>query len=277
MLEMDADATAELRSLRARAYGPDADIDDDPEALRRLGELEELRRRAEAAHTAPEVGRTTGGVEDVAAETRQEVPAGPESTEPEDETGAAADGAPTVGDDGPSPATLPIIRRPRVWIPAVWVASLVVVAVLVGAWTLITTLTVFTPISRDGAGRQVAVLHVDPDFESPPIFGQGEVGQIGFHDFHGLTAIATNGSWMGGPADGDARCLFLLRTDAIDADADSFNGPIFNDCTAGSFPATIEVGVSGQLPAEIRERFPAGSALQFVLDGDRVGVFTDAD
>src|SRR4051812_12102505 len=35
-----ADQEAELRELRARAYGPDADILDDPPALARLAELE---------------------------------------------------------------------------------------------------------------------------------------------------------------------------------------------------------------------------------------------
>jgi hypothetical protein len=39
-----SDAARELAELRARAYGPDADIQGDPEALRRLRELEAARQ-----------------------------------------------------------------------------------------------------------------------------------------------------------------------------------------------------------------------------------------
>ncbi|WP_404429352.1 hypothetical protein LG299_08925 [Microbacterium lacus] len=48
---MDAEAEAELEALRRRTYGPDADIDTDPEALERLTALEDeaLRARAEQA------------------------------------------------------------------------------------------------------------------------------------------------------------------------------------------------------------------------------------
>ena len=39
------DLERELRDLRARAYGPDSDIQDDPVALARLAELEARRAR----------------------------------------------------------------------------------------------------------------------------------------------------------------------------------------------------------------------------------------
>lgn len=42
----------ELRVLRARAYGPAADIADDPAALRRLAELEALARDPAVAERA---------------------------------------------------------------------------------------------------------------------------------------------------------------------------------------------------------------------------------
>lgn len=53
---MDDDARAELDALRRRAYGPDADIADDPEAGARLAQLEERARsaRAPAATAAPD-------------------------------------------------------------------------------------------------------------------------------------------------------------------------------------------------------------------------------
>lgn len=271
---VDADDAAELRSLRARAYGPGPGIHDDPAALRRLAELEERNRPTPAVGSREDAERPGSGAGEADARGSG---AGDADVPGEGSDGADGDRAESGEDLADVGAPPRAGRRLRVWVPAVWVASLLVVAALVGAWTLTTTLTVFTPIQREGVGRQVAVLSVDPDFRSPPIFGQDEVAQIGFHDFYGLTAIATNATWMGGPADPEGRCLFVMRTDAIDDDAQSFSGPIFNDCTAGSFPAVIEVGVNGQLPAAIRERFPDGSGLQFVLDGDRVGVFTDAD
>lgn len=43
------DGVSELDALRRRAYGPDADIFADPDALARLAELEEQRRRARSA------------------------------------------------------------------------------------------------------------------------------------------------------------------------------------------------------------------------------------
>lgn len=56
---MDASSRAELENLRRRAYGPDADIDDDPAALARLEELED-RVRAEHLVLAGAVGGDAG-------------------------------------------------------------------------------------------------------------------------------------------------------------------------------------------------------------------------
>ena len=56
MLMMDDETLIELRALRARAYGPDADIDADPAARARLAELESSAR---AATSASEPARPT--------------------------------------------------------------------------------------------------------------------------------------------------------------------------------------------------------------------------
>ncbi len=42
------EGSRELAALRRRAYGPDADIQSDPAAVRRLSELEDLARRVPA-------------------------------------------------------------------------------------------------------------------------------------------------------------------------------------------------------------------------------------
>ncbi len=48
------DTQRELRELRARAYGPAADIDGDPAALARLAELERLQRQAHSSTELPQ-------------------------------------------------------------------------------------------------------------------------------------------------------------------------------------------------------------------------------
>lgn len=45
---------------------------------------------------------------------------------------------------------------------------------------------------------------------------------------------------------------------------------------AGPLPPTASVQIHAGSPAEARERFGEGVAVQFVLDGDRVGVFVDS-
>lgn len=56
-----ADRAAELRELRLRAYGPDADIESDPAALARLRELEGMRRAAPGASSPGAAPAATSG------------------------------------------------------------------------------------------------------------------------------------------------------------------------------------------------------------------------
>lgn len=70
---MPPDLGRELAALRARAYGPDADIDADPAASARLAELEELARPRPAA---PEADALSAAPAAAAAEEVDEVPEG---------------------------------------------------------------------------------------------------------------------------------------------------------------------------------------------------------
>jgi hypothetical protein len=56
------DTQRELRELRARAYGPAADIDGDPVALARLAHLERLQRRARSSTEVPQEAPQETGV-----------------------------------------------------------------------------------------------------------------------------------------------------------------------------------------------------------------------
>ncbi|MFH8251200.1 hypothetical protein ACH3VR_12590 [Microbacterium sp. B2969] len=242
---MNEDALAELRRLRARAYGPAPDIHGDPAALRRLEELE-ARNRQVASVPADEAP-----VSDAPPSEPEPGPALEEHAEPAE----------------PS-------RGFRRWMPWLWLASLVTVGVLAAAWTFATAIVWFAPLQRDAAIAQVAVLTVDEAFDAPAVFGSPVADRVGFQDFDGLTAMTAEGGVMGAGA--DDTCLVVVPTASIDTEADIYNGPIFVGCSAGAFPATVELLVTHDQPEGIRDRFPAGTALQFVLDGERVVVFSDA-
>ncbi|GAA3639146.1 hypothetical protein GCM10022200_23240 [Microbacterium awajiense] len=104
---MDADVRAELDALRRRAYGPDADIQRDPEAMARLAVLEHaLHRDAHDPPASPGDGRTP------------------------DAADARARASVTAGDSG---RDLPVARRRsrRGWMLAGGAAVAAAVAVIV--------------------------------------------------------------------------------------------------------------------------------------------------
>src|SRR5690606_4328794 len=231
---VDDDATRELRRLQARAYGPDADIADDPAALRRLRELED-----EARPAAPDPPAT-----DPDAAARRSTPAAPglgfggvRDATPADTTPAEAPGE-TVPADAPAEAAQPAIPVKRwLFLAGVWAASLVLVSVLVGATTWSAALIQLRPIWQGVDGRQVAVLQIDPDFIKPGFFGT-EDDLRGFEDFYGLTVISSPDGWAG-PRSGD-ECLFAARSDNLASGAQSLSGPLWTTCSAGGFPAVLQ-------------------------------------
>lgn len=230
----------ELRSLRARAYGPGADIFDDPAAVRRLAELESITRTPiREPVPAPEP------IPEPPAEPSEEVdrpPAGP--PEPPGATDAAAP---------PASARRAWWRRPVV----LWAASIVVAVV---ATALVTHL------ALSQGPRQVAVLAPSSVEWPQEYFGeQPEGGQV-FDDFYGVTVIALPQQFS---EDLAAPCLYVLRTGEMS------NGMLGGGCGAGAFTATAAVAVTESMPEALRDRFPDGGAVQFVLDGDRVLVYAD--
>ena len=109
-----ADEQRELAALRRRAYGPDADIFGDPDALARLARLEDRLRLIRTPATAPDL-----------------IDAAPTVTLPEETPVAPAT---VVVESGGSPA-----RAPR-WHARLVTATAVVALVLGGAaWTAATT------------------------------------------------------------------------------------------------------------------------------------------
>lgn len=252
----------ELRLLRSRAYGPAADIHSDPQALARLAELERAHR---------EVTRAPGPATVDPAPPPQPLSPGPRTAS------GASDAAPTAPAPAETPPDAPTPARRRTrpmsaprWAAILWPVSLIAALALGAA----ATSAAMPLVSREGAITQVSTLAVDPDFEWPENFLGPSDGTSGYEDFLGLTAMTTTGGqWQ---PEGTDACILLMATDELDTDGSSFSGRIYNGCGAGAFPATVVLTVDESMPAALQSRFPVGTALQFVFDGERVGVFRDA-
>lgn len=249
---MDAELRGELERLRARAYGPGADLADDPDAAARLQHLEDIERRHRADSAQIPVA---------------------EDPLPVLEEGAAE------GDEielEERPARPPVVRRLRtLWL---WAASLAAVAAVASAASIAAT--TFAPVARTAGIAQVGTLQPDPaaDTEAVTTMGFDSTGILAFADYYGLTAYA--GSTQIDSTGNTADCLLLVDTADVAGmgDDNSFRGGFrYGACGAGAFPATVEFVVTPELPDGFRQRFPVGSSVQFVRDGERVGVFSDAE
>lgn len=274
------DPRAELRALRERAYGPGADIHDDPVALQRLRELEDGARDSGTA-VAPDPGsrRVRGGESAAPAglipaltpsPAVDAAPAGggsaaPPEVGPREPGAASAEPAATPDQDhdaaadakNESAASTPGWRRRM---PLVWAGSLVAAGVLGAAMAL--------SLQAIGGG-QVAVLSADPDAEWPSgFFERAPDGATAFQQFHGLVPMHLPQQMH--PDTKPSDCLYLAAPEA-----DSF-GFFSVGCGAGPFAAAVVVLVTPDAPDELLERYAPGTALRFVLDGSLVRVYAAA-
>ncbi|CAN7511884.1 hypothetical protein LJR186_003593 [Microbacterium foliorum] len=282
MPEMDAAADEELRELRARAYGPHADIATDPSAVRRLEELESSRsaaavRRGGRDHAAI----ADSGADGEAAELRVVHPsgdAGRESSDLLDRLGDEATWEEPIARDAPTDAPRQAGRLTR-WRTPLWAASVVMAAALAAMITY--AFASIPPVSSAAGAPQIATLELTRTGAVPPgWFGAEE--DVAAVEFYGLTIFATPG-WVSesGDRSSEDRCLNGVPTEDVppeaDPDGSSFvSGRIWGACSVGSFPATFAMPIDGDAPDELIDRYPEGAALQFVLDGDRVAVFLDS-
>ncbi|WJL97106.1 hypothetical protein QSU92_08075 [Microbacterium sp. ET2] len=251
---LDAGEAEELRSLRRRAFSPDADIHLDARALARLDELE---ARALPSPPPPPPAPAPAPL------------AGPGVSPPHPSaTGAATDILLIPIDEDVADATGNAEprhpRRPR---PAVtWAASLIG-ALVIGA---VVTAGVMGAAAESGEIRQVATLAVVEDFQAP-LFMDPEASSVrGYEDFYGMVVMASDQKWLGPGSD---QCLVITAGGDISSQSQAFQGRLFVGCGAGEFPASAQFTVSPGLPRDLIAAFPVGTPLQFVLDGSRVGVF----
>jgi hypothetical protein len=252
---MSDEVPEELRRLRARAYGPDADIAADAGALARLAELEAQVRR-EGPRPAP-------------AAVANPVPAaiGPEPTpDPVSEVGRTE-----VEAEPPAQPQPRGIRSRRVfWL---WAASLALVAALSSALAIVSVS--FLPVATSAGVPQIATLKPDPGRAIPGIFGPASSDGRAYPDFYGMSAFVAYAQF--GPEGERNACIFVTPTATIDElDAGGYSGFSQSGCGAGVFPPTAQFVVNSTAPDTFVARFPPGSSVQFVFDGENLGVFSDA-
>ncbi|WP_194762318.1 hypothetical protein [Microbacterium sp. UFMG61] len=268
---MDAAAERELRELRARAYGRDADIAMDAAAAGRLQELESER-------SAP------AGPADLRA-SQAPAPATTASAEqePEDtddllaiEKSANDDATPQYADTETARRDERRIRRRATW----WAASVVASAAVAAVVTF--TLSSTVPVSASSGAPQIETLQLEPASDRIPQEWFGVQDDTIGADFLGFTVFTIPG-WSGQDDSGSTgpNCIAVVETAQIPPVDDfdqydwTYGGDFYSGCGIGVFPATVEVPIRGGAPDEMLGRYPAAEALQFVLDGDRVGVFLD--
>lgn len=276
MPQMDAAASEELRRLRARAYGPNADITQDRAALRRLRELEE--HRAETASESPDADAPASTTDDVTPLELLFPDAGSVSA-----NGVAADRIAADGelDADVPPSTEPAARasaaRTRRRRRVLWTASVMASAALAASVTY--ALTGIVPVSASSGAAQIATLEPSAVVTVPAGWlGADDESQV--FEFYGYTLFTGGEDYYPEPY---SRCLFAVKTDQVPAGESftssswTFEGRQYAGCGIGVFPAAVEVPFGDESPDELNAQFPSGIALQFVLDGDRVGVFLDSE
>ncbi|WJL97107.1 hypothetical protein QSU92_08080 [Microbacterium sp. ET2] len=258
---MTPDAThEELRRLRERAWGPDADLADDAAALARLRALE-AAVHGEVERTEDPGPPAHGSAADAAAPAATpEAPATPATPGPESENRPTTEGVELAASD-----LLPEAERPpiRAWFPrrrAPWAASLIAAAAI-GAVIVVAGA---TTVERTGGGRQIGTLAPDPGFTPPDFLGIPADSLRGFDEFYGLTVFSSNEEWIGGGTD---ECLLVVGDGGGEAQRQVFLG-----CGVGAFAASVSFRVQPRMPAELLERFPEGTPLKFVRQGSDVRV-----
>ncbi|KTS07689.1 MULTISPECIES: hypothetical protein [Microbacterium] len=246
---MDADHGSELERLRARAYGPNADIEGDPAAVARLRELEDLERM----RAAP-----------LEAEAETEADPGDDADVPQPD--------PEPEEAEPAPRR-PLLRsRRRVWVAAVAVAGVVALTSAATAAGVSVT-----AVDRTAGIAQTDTLTADPDAQlgSAGYLGFDPEQTRGFADYYGLTVFS--GVSQIDSEGNQAECLIALDTSEVreaDSPRSAPRGIRVGGCGAGPFPASVEFIVTSSFPEPFRARYPVGTAMQFVLDDGNVGVFS---
>ena len=277
MNEIDSAAHDELRTLRERAYGPAADIDQDPAAVQRLSELESRlaepraeRKPQPERKPEPEPAAPLTPAERPADATPARAPA----ASPAEPAAAGAESPPRSPDVGQA-ASAPHSTRAR---KVLWALSVAAAAGVAAAITF--SLMHITTISASGDATQIASLEPSATVQVPTGFmGAGPSART--FEFFGYTIFEATGAFAYAPSQG-SDCFAVIASTQVPEEYDaqqgwSFDSPVYSACRAGGFPAVAQFIVDSAAPEETRTRFADGAALRFVFDGERVGVFLDQE
>lgn len=239
----------ELKALRVRAYGPNADIHLDPEALHRLRE-----REGEGQEPHPPASEPLP---------QQEARPAEQSIQTEEYV-----------EDVPLPwfRRLATLRRSTVFIGI----GLVALAACMAVTLLLVHRVQTAPLRVDA--NQVARLSVDPSYDIPGLFvvpsDNPDGGTSAFQGFLGLRTVLTSSAFpLGKP------CLVVFTEATVAATSPTRSSKFMTgSCAAGGFPAVVQFGMDTDgLPAEVRKGFPRAKALQFVYDPAHREVVVFAD
>jgi hypothetical protein len=235
---------AELAELRRRAYGPDADIANDPAAMARLADLEGAARHPVPAAAIEAPNDQPGDAAPAAVADHGESPV---------IDGLRSDAASAPRSSDPDAVTRSWWRRPSAWLIAAG-AIVLTVAVSGVAMALLAPRgdLALAPVSSDDGERQ-------------RLAGQGIIEMYGmdrttlqrydsYRELHVWSASATNGN----------RCI-LLETDAY--------GVYGVNCAPRGLAPTFDLYVYPGIPTDLSGDLPIGSVARFVLDGDRVSIW----
>lgn len=264
----------ELAALRARAYGPDADIHLDADAVARLRELEAQQRAermappprpstpesvpASVSGSIPErpplppsvpltpapAGTTGGGALSPASpETKTPQGAGPRAAEPREDAAATSSTSSTRS------ARIRLLRA-----CALTALATAAVAVPITVW------------ASGAADRPYAVL--TPTVGQPNnVFFSPESNPQRYEDFLGIEISVGELDYMQGE-----RCILIELTPEQSRDDDIQNTR--GSCSPPGFGAVVDVpAVDGYLSDQVREELGDITALRFVVAGDEVHVY----
>lgn len=145
------------------------------------------------------------------------------------------------------------------------------------------TLASTPPVSASSGAPQIETLRLTGASDRIPEGWFGAGGDTLAADFLGFTVFAIS-NWGDARSEGgdQPNCIGVVRTDAIppvegfDPNDWGYGGDFYSACDVGVFPATVELPLGGSAPEEMLARYPSAEAVQFVLDGDRIGVFLDS-
>lgn len=267
---MNDDALRELRELRARAYGPDADLGGDPAAHARIAQLEERVRAAEKARASVEQSEIPV------------TPPPPTSATPVSEGDGVWDErapapppkAPSSDEqvDRPEQHTTPTLRariRPTRPVALAWAASLA--AAIVVTALVVSGVNGLRAVSAPNGARQVATIGDGERVDDGPANAWFGAEGARSYEFLGLTVLTVDEPGDEAPQ----TCIAVVPTDSVNFQDRTFSGQVYSGCGVGAFPATAEFTVEAVAPLELRALFPVGTSLQFALVGDEVVVFAD--